>query len=131
MHILYGLVIVSRPVGGIPDWVKVPANGVLTDSLDPKEYAALIDTLCDDKEKMNQIEVTNKEYAQSFFTPNSLTNRLSKRYRKPYRIGMRLPRIAGSSRNTPILSEKTCSCSASNCIPSKCRTLPTNKSRLS
>lgn len=24
------------------------------------------------------------------------------RYRKPYRIGMRLPRIAGSSRNTPI-----------------------------
>ena len=74
--ILYGLVIVSRPVGGIPDWVKVPANGVLTDSLDPKEYAALIDTLCDDKEKMNQIEVTNKEYAQSFFTPNSLTNRL-------------------------------------------------------
>ena len=25
-------------------------------------------------------------------------NRLSKRYRKPYRIGMRLPRIAGSNR---------------------------------
>jgi len=74
--ILYGLVIVSRPVGGISDWVKVPANGVLTDSLDPKEYAALIDTLCADKEKMNQIEVTNKEYAQSYFTPNSLTNRL-------------------------------------------------------
>ena len=74
--ILYGLVIVSRPVGGIPDWVKVPVNGVLTDSLDPQEYAALIDTVCADKEKINQIEVTNKEYAQSYFTPSALTNRL-------------------------------------------------------
>lgn len=74
--ILYGLVIVSRPVGGIPDWVKVPANGVLTDSLDPQDYAALIDTLCADKEKMNQIGETNKEYAQSYFTPSALTNRL-------------------------------------------------------
>jgi glycosyltransferase involved in cell wall biosynthesis len=63
-------------VGGIPDWVKVPANGMLTDSLDPKEYAALIDTLCADREKMNQIEMTNIEYAQSYFTPNAFTTRL-------------------------------------------------------
>jgi glycosyltransferase involved in cell wall biosynthesis len=74
--ILYGLVIVSRPIGGIPDWVKVPANGVLTDSLDPQDYAALIHTLCEDKENMNQIGETNKKYAKSYFTPSALTNRL-------------------------------------------------------
>ena len=78
--ILYGLVIISRSVGGIPDWVKVPANGILTDSLDPQKYAALIDTLCADKEKISQIEVTNKEYAQSYFTPSALTNRLLNYY---------------------------------------------------
>ena len=70
-----------------------------------------------------------KRWVRTWVSGN--TNRLSKRYRKPYRIGMKLPRIAGSNRNTPTLSEKACSCSASNCIPSKCRTLPTNKSRLS
>jgi glycosyltransferase involved in cell wall biosynthesis len=78
--ILYGLVIVSRPVGGIPDWVKVPSNGVLTDSLDPLDYVALIESLCVDKEKMHQVEVTNKEYAQSYFTPSALTKRMLTNY---------------------------------------------------
>lgn len=73
---LYGLVIVSRPVGGIPDWVKVPANGLLTDSLDSREYADLIEALCARKEEIHQIEITNKEYAQFYFTPSALTNRL-------------------------------------------------------
>lgn len=74
--VLYGLVIISRPVGGIPDWVKVPANGVLTDSLDARQYAKLIEGLCANKEKMRQIKITNKEYAQSYFTASALTNRL-------------------------------------------------------
>lgn len=73
---LYGLVIVSRPVGGIPDWIKVPANGVLTDSLDALEYAKLIEGLCESKENMCHIEITNKEFAESYFTPSALTNRL-------------------------------------------------------
>lgn len=45
-----------------------------------------------------------KRWVRTWVSGN--TNRLSKRYRKPYRIGMRLPRIAGSNRNTPTLSEK-------------------------
>ena len=57
------------------------------------------------------------------------TNRLSKRYRKPYRTSLKQPRIAGSNRNTLILSEKICSCSVSNRIRSKCRILSTNKNR--
>lgn len=74
--ILYGLVIVSRPVGGIPDWVKVPNNGLLTDSLDPKEFATLIENLCFDKENLRKVKITNQKYAQSYLTPSALTNRL-------------------------------------------------------
>jgi glycosyltransferase involved in cell wall biosynthesis len=74
--ILYGLVIISRPVGGIPDWVKVPNNGILSDSLNPSEFAFLIESLCADKEMLFKIKITNKEYAQSYFTPDAFTKRL-------------------------------------------------------
>ena len=68
-----------------------------------------------------------KKWERTWVSGN--TNRLSKRYRKPYRTSLKQPRIAGSNRNTLILSEKICSCSVSNRIRSKCRILSTNKNR--
>jgi glycosyltransferase involved in cell wall biosynthesis len=80
--ILYGLVIVSRPIGGIPDWVKVPENGVLSNSLEPSEYAEIIINLCEDEETMFQIKMTNEKYGQSYLTPDALNNRLFEYYRE-------------------------------------------------
>lgn len=77
---LYGLVVVSRPIGGIPDWVKVPDNGILTNTLDAKVFASLIEDLCFDLEKIKKISAKNKEYSKTYFTPVAFKRRLFNYY---------------------------------------------------
>ncbi len=77
---LYGLVIISRPIAGIPDWVKVPDNGFLIESLDESEYADRIEQLSKELNLMNQIQENNRKFAKEYFTPKSLQDRLNNYY---------------------------------------------------
>jgi glycosyltransferase involved in cell wall biosynthesis len=77
---LYGLVIVSRPIGGIPDWVKVPNNGYLIESLYENEYAEKILQISKDLTLMKDIQENNRKIAGENFTPNALSERLFKYY---------------------------------------------------
>lgn len=63
--ISFGLPIISRPIGGIPDIVK-NENGVITDSLEPKIFADIISDICNDKEKYHSISECNTKYAKKF-----------------------------------------------------------------
>ncbi len=77
---LYGLVIVSRPIAGITDWVKVPENGYLIQSLDESDYADAIHQLALNPIKMKVIQESNRKFALSYFTPKALEERLFNYY---------------------------------------------------
>lgn len=69
---LYGLVIVTRPIGAIPDWVKHNVNGWLSVSLKPEVFAEGIISLAKNPGKMSQIKETNQATAKEKFTPQKV-----------------------------------------------------------
>lgn len=73
---LYGLVIVTRPVGGIPYWVKHNENGWLSDSTDPEVFAKGILSLLDHPDLLNTMGKTNQRIAKDNFTPKKVKLRL-------------------------------------------------------
>jgi glycosyltransferase involved in cell wall biosynthesis len=72
----YGLPIVARSVGGIPDIIKDGENGYLTDSVNPIDYAKIIERLINDYQKYKEISFNNTLKANSTFLPEDLRNRL-------------------------------------------------------
>ena len=78
---LYGLVIITRPVGGIPDVVADGANGILIDSRNPQDFADAIERLLADKEKMLQVAETNRQKACACFVSDKVNERLVGMYR--------------------------------------------------
>lgn len=79
---MYGLVIISRPVGGVPDWVKDPGNGVLLDSLNPNDFVKAIESLANDKDRINEIMHSNRVKALKTFTLGAFKERLFLYYNK-------------------------------------------------
>lgn len=79
---LYGLAIVTRPIGGIPTWVKHNINGWLSDSKDPKVFADGILTLVSKPDLLNEMKKTNTDIALNNFTPAKVKNQLQDIYNK-------------------------------------------------
>jgi glycosyltransferase involved in cell wall biosynthesis len=77
---LYGLAIVSRPVGGIPEWVKQNENGWLSDSTDPKIFAEGISALVDEPGLLISISERNIRIAVDAFTPEKFRTQLQMVY---------------------------------------------------
>lgn len=63
----FGLPVITRYVGGLCDFFEDGKMGRITDSLDPKEFAALIEPLLTDREKIKQIALHNHKYAKEHF----------------------------------------------------------------
>jgi glycosyltransferase involved in cell wall biosynthesis len=72
----YGLAIVSSTVGGIPDVILNGENGYLVESLNPNDYADIVEFLLNDKEKQIEISHNNTLKANSKFLPEMLKSRL-------------------------------------------------------
>lgn len=72
----YGLVIISRPLGGIPDIIINGENGYLTESLTAGDYVEIIEKLINDWQKYNDISERNILKAQSMFLPEKFKERL-------------------------------------------------------
>ena len=70
----FGLPVVTRPVGGIPDSIKDGDNGFITSSLDPKSYAVIISKIMENPELYSDISKQNIEKANNTFTPSSIVN---------------------------------------------------------
>lgn len=63
----FGLPIITRPVGGIPDFFKNGEMGILTESLNPNDYAQFIEKLIKDPVLTKKISIVNYIYAKEHF----------------------------------------------------------------
>ena len=79
--IMYGLPIVSRPVGGIPDIVENNQNGFITESKDPNVFAELISTVVKDKDRYVTISKNNIKKS-IVFTPQLVCERFMSYYQE-------------------------------------------------
>lgn len=73
---LYGMPVITRPVGGIPDWVTNNENGLLIESLDSEEFAEAIKKLLLNSDLYNQINKNNIVKAAKYFTPKAVNERI-------------------------------------------------------
>jgi glycosyltransferase involved in cell wall biosynthesis len=73
---LYGLVVITRPVAGIPDVVEDGANGALVNSQNPQDFADAIEQFLTDKKKMIQVAETNRKKARAYFISDKVNERL-------------------------------------------------------
>lgn len=77
---LYGLAIVTRPIGAIPDWVKHNVNGWLSDSMDPRVFAEGILYLLSQPDILDRMKSVNQEIACQNFTPVRISEKINKVY---------------------------------------------------
>ena len=76
---MYGIPIVSRPIGGIPDIVKNNENGCLTESLLPEDYCKIINDLVEKPYIYRQMSQNNIEKSK-VFEPQTVRERIYKIY---------------------------------------------------
>lgn len=76
----FGLPVITRPVAGIPDFIKDGVNGFITKSLNPIDYSEIILKLINELQLYSDISKKNVEKANNIFTPLSIV----KEYKKIY-----------------------------------------------
>ncbi len=76
-----GLPIITRPVGGLKDFFINGEMGYMTESKDPKDFAALLEKLHQDPEQAGKIGAGNRAYARNRFSASKVAERIEKIYR--------------------------------------------------
>lgn len=71
-----GLPVITRYVGGLCDFFEDGKMGKITNSLDSKEFASLIEPLLMDKEMTKQIALYNHQYAKEHFLASKVAKRM-------------------------------------------------------
>ncbi|WP_118976664.1 glycosyltransferase family 4 protein [Taibaiella koreensis] len=79
---LYGLPVVSSPVGGIPDWITNGENGILVDDWNAHEYSVAIGTLANDPQTCSRMSANNRQRALESFTPQAVREWLFTNYKE-------------------------------------------------
>jgi len=77
---LYGLPVVTRPIGGIPDWVKHNINGWVSESKDPDVFAEGILSLVREPNLLASMKHANLKIASENFTPDKLREKITQAY---------------------------------------------------
>lgn len=72
----FGLPVVSRPVGALPEFFKDGINGYLVSSLEPEAIAAAIEHLLKDPDLCKRISRNNYQYAREHFLAKDAARRL-------------------------------------------------------
>lgn len=72
----FGLPIITRPVGGIPDFFKNGEMGILIESLNPNDYAQFIEKLIKDPILTRKISLTNYNYAKEHFLTSIIVKKM-------------------------------------------------------
>jgi glycosyltransferase involved in cell wall biosynthesis len=78
---VYGLPVLTRPVGGIPDFFQDLKMGYITESREPEIFAELLEQLIDNPGMRRVMGNYNHSYAQEHFRPSIIAERLEKIYR--------------------------------------------------
>jgi glycosyltransferase involved in cell wall biosynthesis len=79
---LYGMPIISRVTGGIPDVIQHNINGFLTESYDSSIFANFLTILAYDIELFKNISEINHQIAMEKYTTNKVRERILKIYRQ-------------------------------------------------
>lgn len=74
----FGLPVVTRPVGGLQDFFENGKMGQMVESLDPKDFANVIETYIQDKNLTVNTGKYNQEYALSHFLASAVTKQFEK-----------------------------------------------------
>lgn len=72
----YGLVVVTRPVGGIPDVIANGENGFLIESLDPIDFVVKIEQILHNPKTFREISKLNRQEAAQKYEIKKVVNRL-------------------------------------------------------
>lgn len=67
-----GLVVITRPVGGVNDFFERGKMGYLVESLEPEDYANIIEELYNNPEKIKEISAYNRVYACEHFLASNV-----------------------------------------------------------
>jgi glycosyltransferase involved in cell wall biosynthesis len=78
---LYGMPVVSRTVGGIPDIIQNDVNGYLSESLEPGVFLDFISLLTSDIDLYKKISNNNYVTAKEKYTTEKVRERILKIYR--------------------------------------------------
>jgi len=77
---LYGMPVISRDTGGIPDIIKQNINGFLTKSLQPEVFTDFLSILTTDNKLYRKIATTNHQIALNKFTREIVRERILEIY---------------------------------------------------
>lgn len=77
---VFGLPVVTRPVGGLKDFFINGEHGFMSESKDPEVIASLIEKIITDKELWKKMSVANHEYATERFMASQVAKRLEDIY---------------------------------------------------
>lgn len=76
----FGLPVVTRPVGGIPDFFQSGVHGYLTESTAPEDFARLILKVAQDQKRYRAMASANHHYARTHFLASQAAARLDRLY---------------------------------------------------
>ncbi len=76
----FGLLIITRPVAGIPEHIENRTHGYITDSLDSVDYNSILIKICDDKAQIRDIGQSNHHMAAEKYSAKRITEVLLKAY---------------------------------------------------
>jgi glycosyltransferase involved in cell wall biosynthesis len=79
---VFGLPVLTRPVGGIPDFFEDGRMGFLLESKDPANWAAKLELLACDRDLVLAMGEYNHRYAEGRFRPDHVVTRLEAIYGK-------------------------------------------------
>jgi len=88
----YGLPVIAQPIGGLANFFKNGVHGFISDGLDPKVFANLIEKLLIDKALYKTISLYNYQYAQSHFLASDAVSRLEMAYKTVLSNKLHFPR---------------------------------------
>jgi glycosyltransferase involved in cell wall biosynthesis len=77
----FGLPIITRDVGAIPDIIQAGINGFYTDSKDPNVFAEMIQKLMDDDSLVERIFNNNYKLARDKYITSKVVDRIEKIYK--------------------------------------------------
>ena len=72
---LYGMPVISRITGGIPDIIHEGVNGYLSESFEPSIFTDFINLLVTDKELYRKMALTNHHIALEKYTCEKVSGR--------------------------------------------------------
>jgi len=72
----FGLPVITRAVGGLPDFFENERMGFITDSCDYKEFAKMLEVLARDPSMCSEMGRFNQEFARNRFASSKVAGRL-------------------------------------------------------